>query len=63
MSRCANCDELYPDLACLCPWCDRRREELLERLEVDKRATGFEVVSGWALHGIAETPKRCWEVR
>ena len=60
---CKNCDTTYSDYARLCPWCDRRREELLERLEVDREATGFEVVSGWALHGLVETPERCWEVR
>lgn len=63
MTLCRNCDTTYSALSLDCPWCDRRREELLERLQVDGEAVGLEVVSGWALHGRAETPQRCWEVQ
>lgn len=58
---CENCIQTYSDFD-YCPWCERRREELLERLRPDEGVVGYSTVAGWALVGFKETPERCWRV-
>ena len=62
MPVCKNCDTPYSNDDGCCRWCERRREELLERLGVDAKATGFETIASWAMFGKIEAPERCWRV-
>jgi len=62
MPECGNCGTKYSALDDHCPWCQFRREELLERLELDTEAVSLAVVSGWAVNGPVETPERRWRV-
>jgi len=60
MSLCKNCDNEYADT---CPWCEYRREELLERLRPDRGVMELPELAAMAMFGEREIPRRCWEVK
>jgi uncharacterized OB-fold protein len=58
--ECRDCGTIH--YAPTCRFCERLREELLERLEVDTEAVSLAVVAGWAVQGIEPPLERCWRV-
>lgn len=59
MPLCPNCDTSYYRY---CLACESRREELLERLQVNDHAATLAEIASMALHGVEPTRKRAWRV-
>ena len=61
-TECRSCGTAYSDYAPCCRFCERLREELLERLEPDEGVASLAVIASRAVNGPVETPERRWRV-
>lgn len=59
MPPCPNCNTFY---YFYCLACESRREELLERLQVNDHAATLAEIASMALHGIEPTREALWKI-
>lgn len=60
MTACSNCGTVHYNS--YCRFCEKLREDLLERLQEDDGAATLAEIASMALHGAEMTRERVWRV-